>query len=257
MSVMISVVIPTLNAERQLAACLTALVPAAVEAFVREVIVVDGGSTDRTAAIVDQAGATLLTTEPGRGRQLATGARRAHQPWLMFLHADTVLGSDWDLEAAAFIGRVDNGDAPLSAATFRFALDDRGVAPACLRCWLPCVARCWPYPMATRACSFRAAFTTKSADIATWRCWRTLISSVVLGGGVWRLCERRPPPARSAIAKRVTCDASCAIRQLLRSTHAARRPRRWRASMLVRNGATSMCLPLASPEKGGGHITTL
>lgn len=132
MSVMISVVIPTLNAERQLAACLTALVPAAVEAFVREVIVVDGGSTDRTAAIVDQAGATLLTTEPGRGRQLATGARRAHQPWLMFLHADTVLGSDWDLEAAAFIGRVDNGDAPLSAATFRFALDDRGVAPRVL-----------------------------------------------------------------------------------------------------------------------------
>lgn len=126
---MISVIIPTLNVERHLAACLTALVPAAVEGFVREVIVVDGGSTDRTTKIVDQAGATLITTEASRGRQLLTGARKAHQPWLLFLHADTVLAADWDLEAAAFMGRVDNGAVPLSAATFSFALDDRGMTP--------------------------------------------------------------------------------------------------------------------------------
>ncbi|MGD9669129.1 MAG: TIGR04283 family arsenosugar biosynthesis glycosyltransferase [Hyphomicrobiaceae bacterium] len=132
MSAMISVVIPTLNAERHLAACLTALVPAAVEGFVREVIVVDGGSTDRTTKIVDQAGADLLTTDPGRGRQLLTGARRARQPWLLFLHADTVLAPDWDLEAAAFMGRVDSGDSPLCAATFRFALEDRGLTPRVL-----------------------------------------------------------------------------------------------------------------------------
>ena len=47
---MISVVVPTLNAEAGLAASLTSLVPAAVEGLVREVIVVDGGSTDGTAA---------------------------------------------------------------------------------------------------------------------------------------------------------------------------------------------------------------
>lgn len=45
---MISVVIPALNAERHLPAALTALVPAAVNGIVREVIVVDGGSTDHT-----------------------------------------------------------------------------------------------------------------------------------------------------------------------------------------------------------------
>lgn len=129
---MISVVIPTLNAERHLAACLTALVPAAVEGFVREVIVVDGGSSDRTAKVVDQAGAVLVTTEPGRGRQLARGARRAHQPWLLFLHADTVLAAGWEPEAAAFMGRVDKGETPLGAATFRFALDDRGLSPRVL-----------------------------------------------------------------------------------------------------------------------------
>lgn len=132
MSAMISVVIPALNVERHLAACLTALVSAAVEGLVREVIVVDGGSTDRTVKIVDQAGAVLLVTEAGRGRQLSAGARRAQQPWLLFLHADTVMAADWDLEAAAFMGRVDSGDAPLAAATFRFALDDRGIAPRIL-----------------------------------------------------------------------------------------------------------------------------
>jgi outer membrane immunogenic protein len=53
---MISVVIPTSNAEATLAATLTALVPAAVEGLVREVIVVAGGSTDKTAAIVEDTG---------------------------------------------------------------------------------------------------------------------------------------------------------------------------------------------------------
>ncbi|MBN9260652.1 MAG: glycosyltransferase, partial [Hyphomicrobium sp.] len=57
---MISVVIPTLNAEGGLAACLTAIVPAAVEGMVREVIVVDGGSSDRTLKIIEQSGAELV-----------------------------------------------------------------------------------------------------------------------------------------------------------------------------------------------------
>ncbi|MEQ1710252.1 MAG: glycosyltransferase, partial [Hyphomicrobium sp.] len=59
---MITVVIPTLNAEGGLAATLTALVPAVVEGVVREVIVVDGGSTDRTLDIADQAGVEIVKT---------------------------------------------------------------------------------------------------------------------------------------------------------------------------------------------------
>ena len=129
---MISVVIPTLNAEQRLAACLTALVAAAVEGLVREVIAVDGGSSDRTLRIADQAGIEVMTSPAGRGVQLVAGARRARQPWLLFLHADTVLGHGWESEASRFMERVDLGHVPPSAATFRFALDDRGMAPRLL-----------------------------------------------------------------------------------------------------------------------------
>jgi rSAM/selenodomain-associated transferase 2 len=129
---MISVIIPTLNAEAGLGGALTALVPAAVDGLVREVIVVDGGSDDRTAAIVDQAGAQLITRSGGRGYQLEAGARRARFPWLLFLHADTVLESGWERDAVAFMEAVDGGKRALAAAAFRFALDDIGLRPRVL-----------------------------------------------------------------------------------------------------------------------------
>jgi rSAM/selenodomain-associated transferase 2 len=126
---MITVVIPTLNAESGLAGCLTALVTATVEGLVREVIVADGGSTDRTADIIDQAGATLVRSLPGRGQQLAAGADQARMPWLLFLHADTALEPGWEREASMFMERVDSGARPAAAAAFRFALDDPGIKP--------------------------------------------------------------------------------------------------------------------------------
>ena len=126
---MISVVIPTLNAETGLAACLSALVPATVDGLVREVIIVDGGSTDRTLKIADQAGARVIGSEPGRGRQLQAGARAARFNWLLFLHADTVLQPGWEHELAAFVERVEVGLRPEAAAVFRFALDDVGFLP--------------------------------------------------------------------------------------------------------------------------------
>ncbi|NOU05281.1 MAG: glycosyltransferase [Hyphomicrobiaceae bacterium] len=130
---MISIVIPTLNAEQSLAATLTALVPSVVEGVVREVIIVDGGSTDRTLAIIDDAGAILVKGDAlGRGAQLKLGAEQARQPWLLFLHADTQLEPGWEREAIAFMERVDFGRQGVAAAAFTFALDDFGFRPRVL-----------------------------------------------------------------------------------------------------------------------------
>lgn len=125
---MISVVIPTLNSESELARSLAVLVPAVVDGVVREVIIADGGSSDETARIADAVGATFVAARKGRGPQLAEGARVAKGEWLLFLHADTVLEHDWHREAERFIEETARSGRD-QAAAFRFALDDRGFRP--------------------------------------------------------------------------------------------------------------------------------
>lgn len=145
---MLSVIIPTLNAEKSLAKAMLPLVSAAVRGVVTEVIVVDGGSTDATLEIVDLAGAKLVTAAPGRGSQLAAGAREAKSDWLLFLHADTILDAGWDDEINKLFEQIESGRFRNKemAAAFRFALDDfsssarwleRMVALRCLVLRLP------------------------------------------------------------------------------------------------------------------------
>jgi rSAM/selenodomain-associated transferase 2 len=130
---MISVVIPTLNAEPHLAATLTALVPAAMDGLIREVVIADGGSTDATCRIADEAGARIVRAEPGRGQQLAAGAREAKGRWLLFLHADTALAPGWEEEAFHHIQGIERTDKPDRAAAFRFRLDDDGLMAGVLQ----------------------------------------------------------------------------------------------------------------------------
>jgi rSAM/selenodomain-associated transferase 2 len=121
---MISVIIPTLNAAPHLPGTFLSIFDAAIDGFVSEVIVSDGGSTDATRAIAEDAGATVIAGERGRGQQLRAGADAARKPWLLFLHADTALDSGWADEARAFMKK--GGDA---AAAFRFRLADSGFQP--------------------------------------------------------------------------------------------------------------------------------
>jgi rSAM/selenodomain-associated transferase 2 len=129
---MISVIIPARNAENTLGATLSALVPAAVDGIVKQVIVVDGGSADTTADVAEQSGADIVVSAPGRGGQLAQGAAIARFPWLLFLNADTVLEEGWERSATAFMRRIDRGERSMAAGAFTFRLDDKGVAPRLL-----------------------------------------------------------------------------------------------------------------------------
>ncbi|MGY6708605.1 MAG: glycosyltransferase [Rhizobiaceae bacterium] len=86
---MLSVVIQTHNDEDALARTLASLVSASVEGVVREVIVCDAGSTDRTDLVADHTGCEF---ESGG---LAAGIRRARNDWLMFLKPGTRLADGW------------------------------------------------------------------------------------------------------------------------------------------------------------------
>ena len=123
---MISVVIPTLNAEECLASTLAALVPATVDDLVREVIVADGGSTDRTL----HRGCRRSRDRPlrgGAGEAADGGREKARFPWLLFLHADTALEPGWHAEAKSFIDTVEAQRASPAAAAFGFRSMTRGL----------------------------------------------------------------------------------------------------------------------------------
>ncbi len=126
---MISIVIPALNAASRLPLCLDALVAPALDGLVKEVIVVDGGSDDASAAIADGFGATVLTAPPGRGGQLVAGAAVTRGAWLLFLHGDTVLEEGWADEARRFIS---GDDANARAGVFTLRFDAAGLAPQLL-----------------------------------------------------------------------------------------------------------------------------
>jgi rSAM/selenodomain-associated transferase 2 len=126
---MISVVIPTFNAQATLGPTLAALVPAVVDGIVQEAIIVDGGSTDDTEIIAESAGTRFIEAARGRGSQLRAGAAQARGDWLLFLHADTVLEPSWADEAELFMQQVANGRRSDAAAAFRFTLDDDGLKP--------------------------------------------------------------------------------------------------------------------------------
>jgi len=123
---MITVVIPTLDSERLLVPTLAALVPGSTEGLVREVMIVDGGSTDETEKIANAAGCEWLHGVRDEGARLAAASNAARGDWLLFLDAGAELDGGWTREVAAFVARV--GPASERAATFRFAIEASGPA---------------------------------------------------------------------------------------------------------------------------------
>lgn len=86
----LGVVIPTLNAAAMIGSVLETIGGSA-----SEIIIADGGSQDDTVTKARSAGARVIATGRGRGRQLAAGVAAASSPWLLLLHADTLLSANW------------------------------------------------------------------------------------------------------------------------------------------------------------------
>jgi rSAM/selenodomain-associated transferase 2 len=83
----VSVIVPVLDEER----CLVASLATARLPGVREIIVVDGGSSDGTVQVAKRLADRTLIGQRGRARQMNAGARVASGAVLLFLHADTLL----------------------------------------------------------------------------------------------------------------------------------------------------------------------
>ena len=90
---LVSVIIPSLNEE--------AYISEAIQAARRdyapkdlEIIVVDGGSRDRTLHLIPP-NVKVLQSHPGRAQQMNLGAAHARGEILVFCHADSLLPEGW------------------------------------------------------------------------------------------------------------------------------------------------------------------
>jgi len=87
----LSIVVPIYNEAKQVGALARSLRVLQGE-WVKEIILVDGGSTDGSAEQLAKE-FTLIRSPKGRAAQMNAGAAAASGTWLLFLHADTQLGS--------------------------------------------------------------------------------------------------------------------------------------------------------------------
>ena len=131
MSAPVSVVVPCLRAAAGIGPCLRALAEGAAEGVVRELILSDAeGAEDGLAEIAEAVGARRLVGPAGRGGQLRRGAEAARGDWLLFVHADTVLGAGWPDAVRRHIAA-----APDRAGWFRLRFDDEGGWPRWTAGW--------------------------------------------------------------------------------------------------------------------------
>lgn len=131
----VTVIVPALNEERHIAACLASLARVDYPRDLCEVLVIDNGSRDRTLEIVRSFSGILNIAahcKPGVrvsalrnfGARLATGER------LLFLDADCVAPPDW-IERSVAASRGGHPEPAIFGARFRLPANASWIA----RCW--------------------------------------------------------------------------------------------------------------------------
>jgi len=128
----ISIITPVLNEEQQIVPLLDSLAGSEGDF---EHIFVDGGSTDRTCALLQQYPVRLLCSPPGRGLQQNIGAEAASGDILLFLHCDTRLPDNFP----ALIQGALNTPGKIAGA-FSLAIDHPG----------------WPYRLVEKGANLRS-----------------------------------------------------------------------------------------------------
>ncbi|GMH45855.1 hypothetical protein BSKO_13818 [Bryopsis sp. KO-2023] len=83
----LSIIVPVLNEEQCIESIINYLKN--LDPMPAEIIVVDGGSRDKTVNIARRLGVTVLLSQRGRAKQMNAGAGKSKGEHLCFLHADT------------------------------------------------------------------------------------------------------------------------------------------------------------------------
>ena len=141
----ISIIIPTLNAAQTIGPALGVLSEGLDAGLIGELIIVDGGSEDGIEEVANQIGATFASVPASRGGQLAHGASLATRPWLLFVHADTVLSEAWVGAVAAHLSH------PKTAGYFGLAFDASGFRPRLVAGWANFRSRVFGLPYGDQA----------------------------------------------------------------------------------------------------------
>ncbi|UWX54579.1 TIGR04283 family arsenosugar biosynthesis glycosyltransferase [Maribacter litopenaei] len=113
----ISIIIPVLNEEDYIQRVLAKISENSTSTQIKELLVVDGGSTDQTVSMAKQFGAKVISGPKGRAKQMNLGAKHVQGDILYFLHVDSLPPPGFDTQI------LENFEKGIQAGCFRLKFD--------------------------------------------------------------------------------------------------------------------------------------